>query len=313
VRSSALAVALLTRVDRNHPLLPALVSGLVEGRKHGRWRNTHENALALEAIREYIATAETLRPPVQGRMVLGVTHTEGVRFEAGDLRPRRFSYSLAELQKLRRLDPKAPHLPVVIEGDGRSALYYQLRLDRFVSGLRGDPTENGLVLFREYLDAATGLPLETFPRGRPILVHLALVVPRETDFLVIEDPLPAGVEAVNLRLQTESRLAHRTRPEREWSSPRSAETGGGDDPEAEAWRSAQPGGEAGVRLRVRHRDLRDDRARFYADEVPAGVYHIFYPVTATTPGRFGTPAARAEQLYAPEVSATSGPLEIVVK
>lgn len=239
-------------------------------------------------------------------MILGVNHTDGVRFEAGDLRPREFSFSLSELLGLRRLDPRVKQLPVIFEGDGRSPLFYQLRLDRFVSGLEGEPSENGLVLFREYVDAATGAPLRALERGQPALVHLALVVPRDTDFLVIEDPLPAGVEAVNLRLQTSSRLAHRVRPEGAWIPS--------DDSEgAPAFRSAQPGGEPGVRLRVTHRDLRDDRARFYADEVPAGVYHLFYPIAATTPGRFGTPAARVEQLYAPEVYATSGAVKVEVK
>jgi len=324
VRATALAVILLARRAPDSPLLPLFTNWLVEGRRHGRWANTHENAWALEAIREYAERAEDLRLPIQGRLVAGLAPPEGFRFDRGALQPESFTYTLEELLRIRRADPARPHLDFVIEGDGRALLHYQLRLDRFAPVLDAPPAEEGLILHREYVDAATRKPVERLRRGASLLVHLALVVPRDTDFLLLEDALPAGVEAVNPRLRTSSELAAEARGDGDGAGGRgdgsrmmTAEPASAGRPR---WGRPAPdaaapaeGGRHGEPLVVAHADLLDDRVRFYANEVPAGVYHLYYPVAATTPGAFRTPGARAVLLYAPEVYGTSGAAEVVVE
>ncbi len=298
VRVQALGLLLMARAAPDHPLLPRLAQGLIEARRHGRWANTHENALALEAMRAYAARLERLQLPLQGRMVLGLNTTEGLRFDEGAMRPRSFTYTLPELAGLRRTDPKRGELPVRFETDGRGTLYYQLRLDRFRPALDAPPAEEGMILLREWIDAKTERPVKTLRRGGSYWVHLALVVPRAIDFLLLEDPLPAGVEAINLRLQTTARFGAGANP-----PPIS-----GNPTDAAGWDST-----GGRQLRVQHHDLLDQAARFYADDVSAGVYHLYYPVAATTPGVFGVPGARAELLYEPEVYAVSGAERVVVE
>lgn len=310
VRPTALAVILLSRASPDHPLLPQFANWLLEERRHGRWSNTHENALALEAVREYAQRAEQLRLPVQGRIVLGLTTEQGFRFDAGSLQPRQFNWTLPQLQAVRRPDPRSPNLPLAVEGDGHSPLYYELRLDRFRPALPAPAAEEGLVVVREYVSAAGGERLDALRRGEPVIVHLALVVPHDARWLVIEDPLPAGCEAVNLRLRTSSRFENLVRPagRAAGAAGRSRPTAGARSSEGEAAAyedAGLSGAEPGRVLRFDQRDILDDRVRFYADEVPAGIYHLFYPVSATTAGSFGTPGTRASLLYEPEVYGTA--------
>jgi alpha-2-macroglobulin len=314
VRPTALAVILLSRASPDHPLLPQFANWLLEERRHGHWPNTHENALAIEAVREYAGRLERLRLPMQGRIALGLAAEQGFRFDTGSLQPREFTWTLPQLQAVRRPDPRSPNLPLAIEGDGRGPLYYELRLDRFRPALTAPSAEEGLVVAREYVSADDGRRLDVLKRGQPALAHLTIVVPHDARWLAVEDPLPAGCEAVNLRLRTSSRFEHLGRPaatpagapvrlrpleESPWNRPGEEE--------------ALPGAEEGRVLRFDQKDILDDRVRFYADEVPAGIYHVFYPVSATTPGTFGTPGTRASLLYEPEVYGTAAAATIRIE
>ncbi len=307
LRTTSLGVLFLSENFPMHPLLPSMLNWLLEQRQRGRWRNTHENAWALEAIRSYVERAEDLILPIQGRLTPGVSASRGFRFTREDLSPVSMRFTTEELAAFRRLDPGSRELPLRIESVGQNALYYDMRLERRYRALEGQPLEEGLIVFRQYVKAETGRPTERLDRGEPLLVHLAVVVPWDAEYLILEDHLPAGVEALNIRLLTTSRLQAR--------SP--AEPGSASAQDAWGRRATrrEPTGPDAARdmLPVTYRDLRDDRVILYADDVPAGVYHIYYPVTATTPGVYTVPGARAELMYSPEIFGSSGAARIEVR
>ncbi len=311
VRATALAALFLSDNLPDHPLLPSMINWLLQERGRGRWRNTHENAWALEAVRTYAERAEDLILPMQGRLTPGISASRGFRFTRDDLAPVEMRFTLEELSAFRRPDPQSTALPLRIESVGQNALYYEMRLEQRLRALEGPPREEGLIVFREYVEAASGKPTERLDRGEPLLVHLAVVVPWDTESLVLEDHLPAGVEALNLNLLTTSHL-----------QPRSPTGGAGrSGPGAQGSRGGHgsdrmPRGgsvEAPDLLPVSYRDLRDDRVILYADNVPAGVYHIYYPVVATTPGVYTVPGARAEFMYSPEIFGSSGAARVEVR
>jgi uncharacterized protein YfaS (alpha-2-macroglobulin family) len=51
----------------------------------------------------------------------------------------------------------------------------------------------------------------------------------------------------------------------------------------------------------RHQEIRDDSILWSDEYVPAGTYHIRYPVRATTAGKFLMPGATAFEFYEPEI------------
>jgi len=307
LRTTSLGVLFLSENFPMHPLLPSMVNWLLEQRQRGRWRNTHENAWALEAVRSYVERAEDLILPMQGRLTPGLSASRGFRFTEEDLSPVSMRFTVEELAAIRRRDPDSREVPLRIESVGLNALYYDLRLERHYRALERGPLEEGLIVFRQYVQAATGRPTERLDRGEPLLVHLAVVVPWDAEYLILEDHLPAGVEALNIRLLTTSRLQAR--------SP--AKTGSASAQDAWGRRAAgrEPTGPDAARdlLPVSYRDLRDDRLILYTDDVPAGVYHIYYPVAATTPGVYTVPGARAELMYSPEIFGSSGAARVEVR
>ena len=62
-----------------------------------------------------------------------------------------------------------------------------------------------------------------------------------------------------------------------------------------------------------HQNMRDDRAEAFATWLPAGTYDYSYVATATTPGTFVAPPARAEEMYAPETFGRGGTDTVVIE
>ena len=60
-------------------------------------------------------------------------------------------------------------------------------------------------------------------------------------------------------------------------------------------------------------ELRDERVEAFASLLWAGVHEYSYVATATTPGQFVVPPAKAEEMYAPETFGRSGSDRVIVR
>jgi uncharacterized protein YfaS (alpha-2-macroglobulin family) len=127
----------------------------------------------------------------------------------------------------------------------------------------------------------------TAPVGSLVLVDLLLESPEPREQVVVDDPLPAGLEPIDFSLDTSaSDLEVATRSP---TAAGSADLRAGRD--YGAFREA-----AGM-----HRELHDDRVLTFLPHVDPGLYHFRYLARATTPGDFVVPPSRAGCMYAPEV------------
>ena len=103
--------------------------------------------------------------------------------------------------------------------------------------------------------------------------------PRE--HVVIDDPLPAGLEPVEARLATTARVARR-RPSRGRRRRGRRRATASDDDERAAGRAFQQS--------WYHREFHDDRVLTFVDHMAAGMYHYRYLARATTLGTLRRPA-----------------------
>ena len=107
-------------------------------------------------------------------------------------------------------------------------------------------------------------------------ITLSIITNQARNFIVVDDPIPAGFEIVDLSLQTSGRnLTVSQEPHRE-----------------DEWWRENP---------FNHTEMRDDRALLFADYLPAGVSTFTYLVRVTSFGTFSMPSTRAEGMYEPEV------------
>jgi hypothetical protein len=310
VRMTVLFLKLFAKNSPSDEDVAGLVAWLLDHRqsRSGAWANQHLTALTLDLLVSTVSALEG--PPSQVSVQLAVgTDFEDFRFLPGrNAVARRFT-PISEL-----VDPAGQRrvTPLRLETDGRRAVYLNASLDSALPALDAPPREEGLIIDRTYI-ARDGEPLaEKIPLGDPFFAHLAVVVSRDAKTLLIEDPLPAGIEALNLSFQNAPRMSMAGPPgngnREEGGGEEFDEEGSGRDEAANDYGDGfGGGGTRGQDLWIVHRELRDRAVRLFAENVRAGIYHIYYPVIAVIAGEYRTPGARAELLYSPEIYAVSSP------
>ncbi|MBM4295094.1 MAG: hypothetical protein FJ126_09375 [Deltaproteobacteria bacterium] len=120
-------------------------------------------------------------------------------------------------------------------------------------------------------------------------------------YVVLDDPLPAGLVGVNTAFKTEE-------PAPEISdSDEGAEAA--ESPEGMEYVTS----EGLLRFWPNHFEIRDDRVLAFCDRIYGGTYMFEYYARAVCEGKFVWPAAKAAAMYAPAVNGYSPVGELTVK
>ena len=122
---------------------------------------------------------------------------------------------------------------------------------------------------RRYLDPDTHLPVEQPAPGQLVLVELRVSLREAGSYLIVEDHLPGGLEALNERLNTAS---HRAQAIAE--SPTTWETFG-----------------------YNHKEIFGDRVSFFITELGAGQHTFTYLARVTHTGAFTAMPAEVYGMY----------------
>lgn len=285
VRATAFFLRLAAGVDPSDPEIPGMVLWLLDQRRpfSGAWSNNHTSAMALDLLATTVTALEGPPSTVSGSVRIGPSDS-AFSFGPGRSNPFRQFVPMAEIAPP---NARAGSVGLRIETSGQRPVYFQATLDRASEALTALPLEAGMIVDRTYHSIDGTVLGEKIRIGEPIWVQIAVVVPRYAKNLLVEDPLPGGIEALNLRFQNTPRLSmgqDRMEPDNDASS-----------------------------LWIVHREIRDRSVRLFAEDVEAGVYHIYYPAIATTAGTYRTPGVRAEMLYSPEIRASSGPMTVRIE
>jgi uncharacterized protein YfaS (alpha-2-macroglobulin family) len=180
-----------------------------------------------------------------------------------------------------------------ITRDGQGRLYYGVALSWSPTTIPTTPVNAGIEVHREYsvqrggVWVALGHPA-TVQTGELVRVDLFAILPAPRNFVVLDDPVPGGLEPVNRDLATASLV---DAGEAEDVFPENSLYHRYDD-----WQSF-----AMTLWSFHHRELRHDTARFYSEYLPAGRYRLSYTAQVIAPGTFTIPPPHAEEMYDPDV------------
>ncbi len=164
--------------------------------------------------------------------------------------------------------------------DGPGNLYYTAHLTVALPVEEIEPLDQGIVVSRSYYrldDPET--PVTEAQQGELLLVRLTIVAPHDLHYVIMEDPLPAGLEAVDQSLST---------------SPQSVEV-----PQVYGWEDVFWRGWGWWHFK--HIEYRDEKVVLSADYLPAGTYVYTYLARAGTAGTFRVIPTTAQEFYFPEV------------
>jgi len=303
-RPAARLLSATLATDSASPLIGPLVETVVEqGRAARDWWSTQDYGAAVEALADF--SARQRRAAARGYTVTGAGGAVVFHSDGGGEAPAVLSRNLAGLladtpDGTRRLvlDLSAPG------ADSTVPLFYYVTVSEVPKQRPLNPDQQGIAVERWYEDYATGRPVTSIAEGALVRVRLRITLPAERRFLALEDPLPAGLEAVDLSLRTTGL------PGPGANAAPEAAGGEGEDEEAQ-----DQGGylynwfygswDAGWWSPFDHREMRDDRVVYVATYLWRGTYTASYVARATTPGVFVRPPAHAEEMYNPAVQGRS--------
>jgi len=295
VGDTAMAVRALLAFDPRNPLIPRAVRWLMSQRgvtgNDGAWESTHATALALRALVSYARHTGDTHPTYGYRVLLN-----GAVVANGSVTPATAGLQRAvvvPLDALRLTGGGMVRIERTGAGLSHTPLHYTLRLRYYPAPGSVGAVDSGVSLTRRYLTHAGNQPLNgAAPRDATVTVELRLVAPQDLSRVIVQDPLPAGAEAVDGTLLTSSVFAQ----------PGNSSGNGpsGPVPLFTVARPA-PGQPQDLSPYVDHTELRDDRTTLFASHVPAGTYVYRYTVHLTTAGRYHVLPAFAYQTFQPEV------------
>jgi hypothetical protein len=294
VRPAARLLIATVELRPDHPKLGALVETVVQqGREEGdlEW-TTQDYGAAVLALHRF----ERTQRGAPDRMV---SVRRGDRVVAR-MRARRgqtpdSTQALTGLVSTRWDGRKVLRVQVRADGTG-PAVYYTLSVREVVGRATYRPLDRGISVERWYETVDTRRPVTSVAAGQVVRVRLRITVPEDRGMVVLDDPLPAGLEAVDLSLRTVSPFAGELldpRPEGEEGERRGGWWGYG------SW-------DSGMWSPFDHTEIRDDRVVYFARRLWRGRYDATYLARATTSGRFVSAPAQAEEMYNPGVHGRSG-------
>jgi len=283
LRSTALVLDAMARLDPQNALAPNAVRWLMSTRSDGHWATTQENVWSLIALTDWMVAAGELEGDYSYNVLLNDAELASGSVDVNNVgQPVELRVAVAEL-----LQDYANGLTIsrFAEGSqsGDGQLYYTAFLETFLPAAELQAMDRGVVVAQQYrlVDPITGKasdqPISEAQVGDTIQVKLTIVAPTDLHYLVVESPLPAGAEAIDPSLLNTNLV---------YEGP-SLEPADGAWP----WFWWTPTAT----------DLRDEKVALFATQLPAGTYEYTYQMRASLPGQFQVLPAVAYQMYFPEV------------
>jgi alpha-2-macroglobulin len=273
LRTTAIALNALIELRPESDLIPNAVRYLMSARTADAWETTQETAWSVMALSNWMRVSGELNPnyefsvSLNDRVVMSGAATADTVMDAPEL-----TYQVSDLLK----DEANSLLFERTSGDG--VLYYTAHLEAYLPVTAVEPLNRGILVERRYYRPGSEDPVTEAVVGEVLDVRLTVIAPNDLHYVVINDPLPAGVEAINPDLQTSAQIG--TRPELNSADPLSYGWGWW-------WFS--------------NIEFRDESVVLYSTYLPAGTYEYRYSVRAGIEGTYNVIPATGQEFYFPEV------------
>ncbi|GAB4544358.1 MAG: hypothetical protein OHK0023_01050 [Anaerolineae bacterium] len=274
-RSTAIVLKALVQIQPNNQLIPNVVRYLMLARKADSWETTQESAWSVLALTDYMEATGELQPNYTFDVTLnGEALVEGQTATPSNVRQAvKLNVAVSELLKdeVNRL--------TFARTQGEGALYYTTHLTVNLPANEVKAINRGLNISRTYHLASDPekKPITEARVGDNIIVTLNITIARDMHYVVINDPFPAGAEAVDPDLATSAV---------------------GQPPELNL---QNPYGRGYGWWWFSRTELRDDRAVLYATYLPKGTYTYVYTLRAGLAGEYRVIPTTGQEFYFPEV------------
>ena len=276
LRTTAIVMQALLETDQPSPFAEKSVSWLLNQRRNGIWSNTQENFWVLYALQTYLSKVEGIKANYSVKVLFNDLVSIQEAFSSN------YVVTQKHVIKLDRFT--TPEVKVDLLKQGMGQLYYTMRMHYYPRNPVA-AREEGLTILKTIEPAeANATGLQPLRPGELVKVTLNVVAPVARQFVAMEDPLPAGLQPVQISFATTALQAQRLL-----------------DQDLNGWSGFS------------HVEQHDDRIQLFADYLPPGVHTYSYLARIITKGTFAMPASYAEEMYSPEIYGRTTDRTIVVQ
>ena len=276
-------LSLLVKADPANPLAPQMARWLLAQRdKQGRWANTLENGYALTALVNYYRAAESTPPNLRAEVLLGSTRAFDQVFSGRSLAAQAATVPMPQLSST--LTAQGGSVPLTVKATGTGTLFWTARLRYEPATKDLKALDAGFSVQRTYLPYTGGAAATTFGAGDLVNVHLTVRTEQARRNVVVDDPIPAGLEPLDARLTSTART----------------EIAGGAATSDAAWSG------------IDHVEIQDSRVLLFATGLVPGTFTYTYVARATAPGTFIAAPTQAEEMDRPEIFGRSATATVVI-
>ncbi len=273
IKNTALYLKVQATTKSKNPLTEKALRWLLASRqKDGSWGSTNNNVTVIDALTDYLVW----KKETESNFVLNLA-LNNAKIDAYDYNPATILDQNKKVLPLSDLKFNENNL-VILSKENRNSLpnnfYYDLALKYYLPQDQIPARDEGFSVTRDFYslnDAKNEKPLAEAKVGDVVREHIVVAVPTTRKFVAIEDYIPAGMEIVNLDLATEQKSLRLQESELD-----------------------------GREFYPTFKELRDDRAFLYVDNLAPGVYEYDYYVRALIKGKFTHLPAIASEMYFPE-------------
>lgn len=270
--ATGLNLLALVTIDNNPEISQKIVAWLMRNRNgyDGLWGSTRQSSQILFGLLAYLGKTNELKPSFTYQVYLNnqLVKSERVTDSRYVLRLELPVEKLKETNSLQ------------ITQDGTGNIYWSLLVNNYVPGEKVTVSNPDLSIQRQY-STLQGKTLANFATGDIVKVRLTVTSKKEFSYVLIEDFLPAGLEAQNPRLENSAGRAR-----------------AGDIYLGEWYDSL---------------DIRDERVALFRRNVGPGTHTFEYLARASHKGEFTAPSTRIEPMYAPDQASYGQTSKVVVK
>jgi uncharacterized protein YfaS (alpha-2-macroglobulin family) len=273
-RTTAIILDTILRIDPDNSLNASTVRWLMANRSQGRWRGTQETVWALLALNRWARISGDLEPDY-----LFETALNGESLGGGVANTETMRATTDYLVNLEDLNIDGINRLTIARNAGPGNLYYTSHLMISMPVEEVQAFSQGITITRSYFQPDDrNTAITSILQGENFLARLTIVVPDSLHYVIIEDYLPAGLEAISESLNTSPQQS--APPRYDYNDVRTSGWG---------W------------WYFDHVELRDEKIVISADYLPAGVYEYIYLVRASMPGIYHVIPPTGQEFYFPEV------------
>ncbi len=304
LRANCALLSAFARLDdpAAYGLSEEMATGMVRALTQSRgarthWESTQENTFCMNALIDYARKWEQVEPDMHAEAQL-----DDVRI--GQTRFRNFRDAAVTLSLPISPEHPGKRSQIRVRREGQGRLYYAARLTYSPRGTAAGRVNAGIGVRREYSVQRDGewrmlAEGDSVRRGELLRVDLFVELPTARNFVVVDDPVPGGLEPVNRDLATASGV---DAEEGAFTASKGSRWFDYDD-----WNYFRS-----QRWSFYHQETGHDAVRFYSDYLPPGRYHLAYTAQAIAEGEFQVRPTHAGEMYDLDTYGKSAALRLVI-